>query len=66
MSLFRSARLKARVPARYLARLESPLQEPLGHLAPSPSVYIASRNGGRAAIAESPASQMPETHAPTA
>jgi len=66
VSLFRSARLKARVPARYLARLESPLQEPLGHLAPSPSVYIASRNGGRAAIAESPASQMPETHAPTA
>lgn len=49
VSLFRSARLKSLVPARHLARLEAPLQAPLGRLAPSPSVYIASRKRGRAA-----------------
>ena len=49
VSLFRSARLKALVPARHLARLEAPLQAPLGRLAPSPSVYIASRKRGRPA-----------------
>ena len=51
VSLFRSARLKALVPARHLARIEAPLQAPLGRLAPSPSVYIASRNRGRPAVA---------------
>ena len=48
VSLFRSARLKSLVPARHLARIEAPLQAPLGRLAPSPSVYIASRKVGRA------------------
>jgi ubiquinone/menaquinone biosynthesis C-methylase UbiE len=47
VSLFRSARLKRLAPARYLAMLESPLQAPLGRLAPSPSVYVASRCRGR-------------------
>ncbi len=47
VSLFRSARLKRLVPARQLARLEAPLQAPLGRLAPSPSVYVASRSRGR-------------------
>lgn len=51
VSLFRSARLKALVPARHLARVEAPLQAPLGRLAPSPSVYIASRNRGGPAVA---------------
>jgi hypothetical protein len=50
VSMFRSARLKGLVPARFLAMLESPLQAPLGRLAPSPSVYIASRSQGRATI----------------
>jgi SAM-dependent methyltransferase len=52
VSLFRSARLKSVVPARYLARLEAPLQAPLGRLEPSPSLYVASRNRGRAAVSE--------------
>lgn len=52
VSLFRSARLKALVPARDLARLEAPLQAPLGRLAPSPSLYIASRKRGQPAAAE--------------
>jgi SAM-dependent methyltransferase len=51
VSLFRLGRLKRLIPARYLARLESPLQAPLGRLAPSPSVYIASRNRSRHALA---------------
>jgi len=51
VSLFRSARLKRLAPARYLARLEAPLQARLGRLAPSPSLYIAARNQGRAPIA---------------
>jgi hypothetical protein len=50
VSLFRSARLKALVPAEYLARIEAPLQERLGRLAPSPSLYVAARNRGRTAI----------------
>jgi ubiquinone/menaquinone biosynthesis C-methylase UbiE len=50
VSLFRSARLKALMPADYLARIEAPLQERLGRLAPSPSLYIASRNRGRAPV----------------
>ncbi len=54
VSLFRSARLKRLVPARSLAMLEAPLQARLGRLAPSPSLYIASRNQGRAPIAEVP------------
>ena len=52
VSLFRSARLKSLVPARSLARLEAPLQAPLGRLAPSPSLYIASRKRGQPAGAE--------------
>ena len=52
VSLFRSARLKSLVPARSLARLEAPLQAPLGRLAPSPSLYIASRKRGQLAGAE--------------
>ena len=64
VSLFRSAPLKALVPARHLARLESPLQAPLGRLAPSPAVFIASRNRSRPAVVESPASGEPEAHAP--
>lgn len=54
VSLFRSARLKSMLPARYLARLEAPLQAPLGRLAPSPSMYIASRNRGPAASSAAP------------
>jgi ubiquinone/menaquinone biosynthesis C-methylase UbiE len=52
VSLFRSARLKSLVPARSLARLEAPLQAPLGRLAPSPSLYIASRKRAQPAGAE--------------
>jgi ubiquinone/menaquinone biosynthesis C-methylase UbiE len=63
VSLFRSGRLKALVPARCLARLESPLQAPLGRLAPSPSVYIASRNRSRPAAVESPARGAPDAPA---
>jgi ubiquinone/menaquinone biosynthesis C-methylase UbiE len=62
VSLFRSARLKALVPARHLARIEAPLQAPLGRLAPSPSVYIASRNRGRPAVAD-PLPARHDTHA---
>ena len=40
VSLFRSAWLKSRVPAPLLARIEAPLQRPLGRLAPGPSVYV--------------------------
>ena len=40
VSLFRSAQLKRLVPARMLAAIESPLQAPLGRLAPSPSIYV--------------------------
>jgi SAM-dependent methyltransferase len=42
VSLFRSVRLKRIVPARVLAAIESPLQGPLGRVAPSPSVYLRS------------------------
>jgi hypothetical protein len=38
--MFRSAWLKRRVPTSILARMEAPLQRPLGRLAPGPSVYI--------------------------
>jgi ubiquinone/menaquinone biosynthesis C-methylase UbiE len=40
VSLFRFASLKRRVPAPVLARIEAPLQRPLGRLAPGPSVYL--------------------------
>lgn len=40
VSLFRLASLKRRVPAHVLARMEAPLQRPLGLLAPGPSVYV--------------------------
>lgn len=63
VSLFRSARLKDLVPARYLARIESPLQAPLGRLAPSPSVYVASRKRGGPAVA-APASEEPGARVP--
>ena len=62
VSLFRSARLKALVPARHLARIEAPLQAPLGRLAPSPSVYLASRNRGRPASAD-PSAVGPDARA---
>ncbi len=62
VSLFRSARLKRLMPARYLATLEAPLQARLGHLAPSPSLYIASRNRDRAPIAGVPPPATPEAH----
>ena len=52
VSLFRSGRLKSLVPARSLARLEAPLQAPLGRLAPSPSLYIASRKRAQPSAAE--------------
>ena len=54
VSLFRSARLKRLVPARMLARLEAPIQAPLGRLTPSPSVYIAARNRGPATMVGAP------------
>jgi SAM-dependent methyltransferase len=63
VSLFRSARLKRLVPARYLASLEAPLQARLGRLAPSPSLYIASRNQGRVPIAGPPSLAAPDAHA---
>lgn len=52
VSLFRSAALKRLVPARILARVERPLQAPLGIVAPSPSIYIASRNRGQVVNAD--------------
>ena len=52
VSLFRSGRLKRLIPARILAGVEAPLQAPLGLLAPSPSMYVASRNRGRPASGE--------------
>jgi SAM-dependent methyltransferase len=39
-SLFRSERLKRLIPARLLAAIESPLQAPLGSIAPGPSMYV--------------------------
>lgn len=50
VSLFRSARLKRLVPARVLAALESPLQGPLGRIAPSPSIYVRSIRADTATI----------------
>jgi ubiquinone/menaquinone biosynthesis C-methylase UbiE len=66
VSLFRSARLKSLVPAEYLARIEAPLQERLGRLAPSPSMYVAARNRGRAAAPGTPPSGRPDDRAPVA
>lgn len=66
VSLFRSAQLKRLVPARSLAKLEAPLQARLGRLAPSPSLYIASRNQGRAPIAGTPLTGTPLAVAPDA
>ena len=43
VSLFRIGPLKRHVPARILARVERPLQAPLGRLAPGPSVYLRAR-----------------------
>ncbi|MFI5042730.1 MAG: class I SAM-dependent methyltransferase [Acidimicrobiales bacterium] len=54
VSMFRSTRLKQAVPARLLAGLEAPLQARLGRLAPTPSIYIASRNQGRTLVAGGP------------
>jgi SAM-dependent methyltransferase len=42
ISLFRSAWLKRLFPARVLAAIESPLQRPLGPLAPGPAMYVGS------------------------
>ena len=42
-SLFRIGFLKRHVPARILARVERPLQAPLGRLTPGPSVYLRAR-----------------------
>ena len=59
VSMFRSARLKRVVPARLLARIEAPIQAPLGRLTPSPSVYIASRKRGLVAIVGTPSDSEP-------
>jgi ubiquinone/menaquinone biosynthesis C-methylase UbiE len=40
VSLFRSERLKRLVSPRLLARIEAPLQAPLGGIAPGPSIYL--------------------------
>lgn len=42
VSLFRSTGLKRLIPARLLAAIESPLQGPLGGMAPGPSIYVRS------------------------
>jgi SAM-dependent methyltransferase len=60
VSMFRSARLKGLLPTRFLAMLEARLQAPLGRLVPSPSMYIASRNRGRATIGGAQPHEEPE------
>ena len=45
VSLFRSGWLKSHLPSRLLARIEAPLQGPLGPLAPGPSVYVRAVRG---------------------
>ncbi|MDA8202718.1 MAG: methyltransferase domain-containing protein [Chloroflexi bacterium] len=46
VSLFRLPMLRGRVPARWLAALERPLQGPLGAVTPGPSVFVRARKGG--------------------
>ena len=50
VSLFRSALLKRLIPARVLAAIESPLQRPLGRMAPGPSIYVGSIRSDAATI----------------
>jgi SAM-dependent methyltransferase len=45
ISLFRVRFLCRAVPAGVLARLEEPLQEPLGSITPGPSVFVLARRG---------------------
>jgi SAM-dependent methyltransferase len=52
VSLFRSGPIKRVVGAGVLAAIESPLQAPLGNIAPGPSVYVRSVRSGRATMAE--------------
>lgn len=52
VSLFRSAGLKRLIPARLLAAIESPLQGPLGGIAPGPSIYVRSIRLDAATIGE--------------
>ncbi len=46
VSLFRLPTLRDRVPARWLAAAERPLQAPLGSVAPGPSLYLRARKVG--------------------
>ena len=46
VSLFRLPILRDRIPARWLATLERPLQAPLGPVTPGPSVYVRARRAG--------------------
>lgn len=43
VSLLRLPMLRGRIPARWLAALEGPLQGPLGSVTPGPSVYLRAR-----------------------
>ena len=46
-SLFRMPALTRRLPPRRLARIEGPLQEPLGSITPGPSVFVLARRSER-------------------
>jgi SAM-dependent methyltransferase len=46
-SLFRLPGLTRRLPPRKLARLEGPLQEPLGSITPGPSVFVLALRSDR-------------------
>jgi ubiquinone/menaquinone biosynthesis C-methylase UbiE len=46
-SLFRVPSLSRRVSPNFLARVEAPLQEPLGSITPGPSVFLLARKTGR-------------------
>jgi SAM-dependent methyltransferase len=46
-SLFRVPALTRLLPPRRLARIEGPLQEPLGSITPGPSVFVLARRSDR-------------------
>lgn len=51
VSLFRIPGLTRRLPPEAVARLEAPLQEPLGSITPGPSVFVLARRSGRPVLA---------------
>jgi ubiquinone/menaquinone biosynthesis C-methylase UbiE len=60
-SLFRLPLLTRRLPPALLARLEAPLQEPLGSITPGPSVFVLARRltAGRGTGADAPGGSRP-------